>query len=275
MADDSHQSLSQATGPIVVAVLVVVSILGLLFLRQNRGQSPVSQSNSSVSRGGVAGGAGGAGGIDQLAESQSVTSAGQAGEAGGHGDSGSGNGGPIGTAIRDTDHIRGDRDAPVVLVEYGDLECPFCKRLHPTMTDLREENDEQVAWVFRHFAVPSHQNAPKAAEASECVAELVGEDAFWQFVDIYYQRTTSNGRGFPLSGLPDLAEEVGANRAEFQSCLDSGRMATKVAADMQTGRQLGVSGTPGTILVAGGQVQGLIPGALPKQQFQQVIDRFL
>lgn len=83
-----------------------------------------------------------------------------------------------------SDHIRGDINADVIIVEYSDLECPFCARFHPIIKDILEQYGTKVAWVYRHFPLDGiHANARAKAEASECVASLGGNDAFWKYVD--------------------------------------------------------------------------------------------
>lgn len=91
------------------------------------------------------------------------------------------------TAVSDSDHLRGNKDAKIKLVEYSDFECPFCQRFHPTMLQVMGEFDGQVAWVYRHFPLSFHASAQKAAEASECVAKEKGNDGFWEYTDSLYQ----------------------------------------------------------------------------------------
>lgn len=84
------------------------------------------------------------------------------------------------------DHIRGDINAPVKIIQYSDIDCPFCKRFHGTMQEVMDSygKDGKVAWVMRHFPLTQlHPDAFNKAEASECVAELGGNDKFWKFVD--------------------------------------------------------------------------------------------
>ena len=85
------------------------------------------------------------------------------------------------------DHLRGAREAPVKLIEFGDTECPLCKRFHPTLKRIVDEYPGKVAWVFRHFPIVEiHPKAPKEAEATECAAELGGEvdgDALVRYFD--------------------------------------------------------------------------------------------
>lgn len=82
------------------------------------------------------------------------------------------------------DHIIGSIDAPIVIVEYSDLECPFCKRFGATMKQVVEDYNGEVAWVYRHWIV--HQGAVYKTGAAECVAKLKGNEAFWKYVDLVF-----------------------------------------------------------------------------------------
>lgn len=89
--------------------------------------------------------------------------------------------------VTEEDHIRGSFDAPFILVEYSDIDCPYCARFHETMTQVMNTYGDsgQVAWVYRHFPLTQlHPNAGLKAEASECFAELGGNDTFWNYLDI-------------------------------------------------------------------------------------------
>lgn len=173
------------------------------------------------------------------------------------------------------DHIRGNSNAKVVLIEYSDYECPFCKRFHPTMEQVMKEYGNKVAWVYRHFPLSFHQNAQKQAEASECAASLGGNDAFWKYTDALYERTTSNGTGFALDKLVPLAKELGLNEAKFKECLDSGKFTEKVNKDLAEGQAAGITGTPGTIIMVDGKATSIVPGALPFESLKQSIDAVL
>ncbi|MFH1112185.1 MAG: thioredoxin domain-containing protein [Patescibacteria group bacterium] len=111
--------------------------------------------------------------------------------------------------IKDSDYVLGDINAPVTVVEYSDLECPFCKRFHPTKQQIMTEFPGKVRWVFRHFPLSFHANAQKEAEAAECAGKLGGAEKYWAFIDKIFERTTSNGTGFALTDLTKLAKEVG------------------------------------------------------------------
>ena len=173
------------------------------------------------------------------------------------------------------DHIRGDAEAPVKIIEYSDIECPFCKRFHPTMKQVVSEYQGKVAWVYRHFPLSFHQNAEKEAEATECANELGGNDAFWKYVDTLFERTTSNGTGFALDQLAPLAKEIGLDETKFKSCLDSGKYASRVQQDERDGASAGVTGTPGNIVIGKDGKAQLVEGAVPFEQLKAVVDSFL
>lgn len=83
------------------------------------------------------------------------------------------------------EHIVGNPDAQVMIIEYSDLECSYCKRFHDTMKSVVAESNGNVAWVYRHWIVRGPTSMQKAA-ASECVAKLKGEDAFWKYIDLVF-----------------------------------------------------------------------------------------
>ena len=173
------------------------------------------------------------------------------------------------------DHVRGNKNAKVALVNYSDTECPFCARFHPTMQQVIKEYDGKVKWIYRHFPLSFHANAQKEAEATECAAKLGGNDAFWSYTDKIYERTTSNGTGFALDKLVPLAKEIGLNESQFKKCLDSDEFAQKVKDQMAKGTEEGVSGTPGTIIMDSKGDTQFINGALPYDQIKPMIDSVL
>lgn len=178
--------------------------------------------------------------------------------------------------ISEADYIRGDANAELALIEYSDLECPFCQRFHPTMKQIMEEYDGKVKWVYRHFPLSFHANAQKESEAALCVGKLGGADKKWEFMDKIFERTTATGTGFALTDLGPLAAEVGVNQTKVQECIDSGEMAQRVAEETADGSQAGVQGTPTTFLVgADGKTITAFPGALPYEQVKAAIDSAL
>ncbi len=172
--------------------------------------------------------------------------------------------------VTDADHVRGAANPQVYLIEYSDYECPFCSRFHPTAQQVLDEYGDNVAWVYRHFPLDQlHPKARPAAEASECVSELGGEDAFWQFTDNLFADQSK------LSDLEAAAVEVGINATAFNNCIDSGKFADLVEEQMQGGTTAGVRGTPGNFLLTTDGEAWFLPGAFPFEQFQTAIDEAL
>ena len=175
------------------------------------------------------------------------------------------------------DHIYGNPNAPVSLIEYSDFECPFCKGFHPTAKEIIDSYGGKVNWVYRHFPLPMHNpGAQIEAEASECVNQLGGNEAFWKFADAIYARTQSNGNGFPVTQLVPLGKEIGLDEKQFQECLSSGKYAARVQEDIDEGTQIGVSGTPANILLRNDTGEVTVKaGARPIDDFKAAIDKLL
>lgn len=178
--------------------------------------------------------------------------------------------------LRKDDHVRGDRNARILLIEYSDLECPFCKRFHQTPQQIIDEYKGKVAWVYRHFPLDQiHSKADKEAEATECANELGGNDGFWKYTDKLFEVTPANN-GLDPAELPKIAVQIALNESKFKTCLDSGKYKDHVEADYQGGVKAGINGTPGNILLdtKSGKTK-LIPGAVPFEQFKTEIDTML
>lgn len=175
---------------------------------------------------------------------------------------------------KDTDWIKGDKNAKITVVEFSDLECPFCKRFHSTMQQVVDTYDGQVNWVYRHFPLSSlHSKAPNEAQAAECAGELGGNDGFWKFVDRLFEITPANN-GLDPAQLPEIAKYAGLDVDKFQTCLDSGKYAKKIQEQAQQAQAAGAKGTPYSVIIAGDK-KVPIPGALPFEQVKAMIDSVL
>lgn len=170
------------------------------------------------------------------------------------------------------DHLRGRADAQVKIVEFGDAECPLCKRFHPTLKQIVADYPGRVAWVFRHYPVDEiHPRARKEAEATECANELGGNDKFWAYLDRLYEITPSNDKLDPAE-LPRIAQHVGLDRAKFVQCLQGGKYARRVAEDVADALAAGATGTPYTVVIAPNGRLFPILGAQPYASVKRVID---
>ncbi|MBI1862776.1 DsbA family protein [Candidatus Microgenomates bacterium] len=170
------------------------------------------------------------------------------------------------------EHWRGNKDARIVMVEYSDLECPFCKRIHPDLVKLYNDNGGKVAWVFRHFPLSFHPKAQKSAESTECVTKELGNDGFWKMTDAIYEKMPT----IELADLPATAASVGANEGTVKQCIDAGDTASVVKADQDEGTKIGVQATPTTVFydTKTGKSQ-TVEGAVPYDQLKQVLDTML
>ncbi len=166
--------------------------------------------------------------------------------------------------IKDTDHVKGDTNAAVTLVEYSDFECPYCESLFTTLNQIMTDYKGKVKLVYRYFPLTSiHPNAQKSAEAAECAG---AQGKFWEMHDKLFQ----NQSALTVTDLKGYAKDLGLNTSKFNTCLDQGTSTSRVNSDQTEGQGYGVNGTPATF------VNGtLISGALPYSSFKSAIDAAL
>ena len=178
-----------------------------------------------------------------------------------------------GRPVSSDDHIIGNMNAKIIIVEYSDLECPYCKVFHNTMHQVVEKSNGNVAWVYRHYPIPQlHSKASFEAEATECAWEQGGNNAFWKYTDRVFEITPSNN-GLDATELPKIAEYIGLNVASFNDCLASGKYKFKIDSDIIDGAKAGVNGTPSSFVLVNGKVIDTIPGALPFEAVMQMLSQ--
>lgn len=172
--------------------------------------------------------------------------------------------------VEDGNYALGDEDAPVTIVEFTDFQCPFCQRAHQqTFPQIVQEYIEtgNVRYTVRHFPLPFHQQAAKASEAAECAGKIGGDDAFFAYSDVLFD----NQEALDIASLKSYAGEIGIDQAEFDSCLDSGEFSQLVQDDVNTGRELGVSGTP-SFFVNGNKIVGAQPYSVFKAAIEAELE---
>jgi protein-disulfide isomerase len=159
---------------------------------------------------------------------------------------------------------KGPASAPVQIVEFSDFQCPFCSRVVPALHQVVDKYKDKVRLAFRQFPLNSiHPLAQKAAEASLCANE---QGKFWEMHDAMF----GDQQGLAVDKLKEKAAALGLKADQFSSCLESGKMAAAVSADLQAGSAAGVSGTP-AIFVNG----RMLSGAQPFEALAKVIDEEL
>lgn len=178
--------------------------------------------------------------------------------------------------IKQGGYIDGNPEAQITWIEYSDVQCPFCAKLHNegTTDKISEKYGDDVNMVFQHFPLDFHNAAQKWAEGLECIAE--------QNQDVLYPIIAAAFKKFPnqditVAGLVEIATENGINADTLNSCIDSGKYEDKVKGQMKTGQEMfGVTGTPGNVIVnnATGEYQ-VVSGAYPAEAFEAIIDKML
>lgn len=156
----------------------------------------------------------------------------------------------------------GGADAKVTVVEFSDFQCPFCKKGAKIMDELKKKYGNKIKIVFKQFPLPFHNHAHSAAQAALCAYEQ-DKAKFWKMHDEMFGDQTQ----LDAEGLKKTAAKIGLKADEFDKCLGSGKMAAKVNADMEQGKNVGVKSTP-TFFVNGQMVNG----AHPVETFSEIID---
>lgn len=151
--------------------------------------------------------------------------------------------------IEENDHLLGRRDAEVVLVEYADFQCPYCRRAHVALTALRAEHGERLALAYRHLPLSHlHPDAQAAAEAAEAAGET---GKFWEMHDALFAHQDR----LDAEALPSMAAALGMDGERVRADLEGGRFRARVQEMAEGGRALGASGTP-TLFINGERYQG-------------------
>lgn len=176
---------------------------------------------------------------------------------------------PEDASIDDAAAVKGDPNAPVVIVEYSDYQCPFCQRhFSQVLPQLQQYIDDgTVLYVFKDFPLTSiHPQAPKAAEAARCAGD---QDKYWEMHDLLFQNQQAwSGQATAVDTFKAFAGQLGLDQATFDQCLDSGQHAAAIEANLQQGIGYGVRGTPGFFVNS-----TPLPGAYPIEAFQQLIEQ--
>jgi len=178
--------------------------------------------------------------------------------------------------VTSDDHILGNPNAAVKIVEYSDFECPFCNRLHGILNQVISEygEDGDVAWVFRHFPLDQlhPRNARKVAVASECVAEIAGESAFWEFSNEFFANSPANDRTDLNAVIPPILTGLGVDQSKFDECAESGRHDDKIQADIDNAVATGGRGTPWSVVIGPNGETFPLSGAQPIEAIRQIIE---
>jgi len=157
--------------------------------------------------------------------------------------------------------VRGNSDAPITIVEFGDFQCPFCREVQSTLKAVMDKYQGRVRLGFRDFPLRQiHPQAQSAAEAGRCAAE---QGKFWEYHDLLY----ANQGKLDQNGLKEQARTAALDVERFDACLAGGRFKPQIESDLQSGTGAGITGTPGFF------INGVpLTGAQPLSEFEKIID---
>lgn len=158
---------------------------------------------------------------------------------------------------------RGPEDAPVTIVEFSDFQCPFCRKVQPILSELREEYQDRIRWVFKDLPLTEiHPEAVRAAQAARCAGE---QDKFWEYRAKLFEQDL-----FTDATYTEVAEATEVDPEPLMECLNSGKYQRPVATEVLEARNLGIDGTP-AILVNG----ILLTGARDIENYRNIIEHEL
>jgi protein-disulfide isomerase len=138
-------------------------------------------------------------------------------------------------ALKDTP-VRGGKNAPVLVVEYADYECPYCQQAQPALDKLEAEYKGKMALAYKDTPLPMHPHAQKAAEAAHCAA---AQGKYWEYHDLLFK-----SQKLEIPQLKEQARELKIDGAAFDKCLDSGEQSELVKVQLGEAQSLGLQGTP-------------------------------
>jgi len=133
-------------------------------------------------------------------------------------------------------YSNGSKNAPVVMIEFADYECPYCQKVNPEIQKLKKDYGDRLAIVYKDFPLPMHHGSQKAAEAARCAGE---QGKFWEYHDVLYYSHVVD-----VAALKEHARVLKLDGDRFDNCLDSGMETAAVKKDLEEAKSLGLSGTP-------------------------------
>lgn len=167
----------------------------------------------------------------------------------------------------DDDAVKGNKDAPVTIVEFSEFQCPYCgkyfRESYPKIIKKYVDTGK-VKYVFRDFPLDFHPNAQKAAEAAECAGE---QNKYYEMHDYLFE----NQDYLEIENLIGYAKDLKLDTAKFNDCLDSKKMEAEVKEDLADGKKYGVSGTP-TFFINGKMLSGAQPYSVFEKEIKTALD---
>lgn len=181
--------------------------------------------------------------------------------------------------VSENTYILWNPDAEISFVEYSDLECPFCKKLHEagTIDKVLEEYDWKVNFIFKQFPLGFHAQAGMEAEAALCAWEIAWSDKYYEFIEVVFKNSKTNGRSYTKDSISELGSTIGIDKTELLSCIDSGKFTDLAKSQTNEGSSLfGITWTPWNVFINNKTWEwDKLPWAYPFESFKQKIDSLI
>jgi len=178
--------------------------------------------------------------------------------------------------VSNEDHILGDPDADILIIEYSDFECEYCQEFQVTMNRIIEEygKNSRVAWVYRHFPIEkAHKQSRGASIASECVADILGKERFFEYTNRVFAGVPDS---LSAENLKNIAKEMKVEEDKYDTCIKSGKFDAKIDRDIEDGKNIYKLdpnfGTPYNIIIAKNGFKTTMMGSQPYIILKEIIE---
>lgn len=167
-------------------------------------------------------------------------------------------------------YVYGEKNAPIRIVEFSDLQCPFCARVHKTLESVVAKSEGMVAWEYRHFPLASHPRALPAARYAECIGVYKGENVFFEYLGILFEAQ----QNLTDAALLTRALAFGVTEEEMTSCIARPDIESQIQEDADMAVSLGGQGTPFSVVVYPDDSTEVVRGALPEEHWISLIEKW-
>lgn len=174
----------------------------------------------------------------------------------------------------ETAYIQGAKKGSVMLLEFSDFQCPYCKKVQPALQKLVKKYSDKVAFGYRHFPLAFHQEADESAVAAECARE---QGKFLEMHASLYKQQNNQS----LENLKKIAKDIGVkDLKKFDSCLQGDKYRKLLARDMEVAESIGINGTPAFVVGKFDSEKGIVKGeilagALPVDELEKALKKYL
>lgn len=178
--------------------------------------------------------------------------------------------------IEKNDHVRGNSQAKITLIEYSDFNCSYCQEFHLIIKQLLEKYPDKVKWVYRHYPLQKvHSDSIMIDSTAECVAKIGGEEAFWNFTDKLYEKMKNNSQSKSFDNLLIIAEDLNLNSNNIKECVETRRFDTLIKEKADLASRAGINVTPYSFISNDSQEVKILPGTIDLDNLSNLIEKML